>query len=75
MILGIYAILVGLRLVLIKPKMVSSGKITPAMGFVSLVFSILTGLISALVSLVIIGITSYYRSKAKKLDAATNSAS
>ena len=46
-ILGIYAILVGLRLVLIKPKMMSSGKITSAMGFVSLVFSILTGLISA----------------------------
>ncbi|QQE78221.1 TSUP family transporter [Alicyclobacillus sp. SO9] len=46
-ILGIYAILIGLRLLLIKPKMVPEGKIHSGVGIVTFVFSILTGLISA----------------------------
>lgn len=46
-ILGIYAILIGLRLLLVKPKMVPDGKMRAGVGVVTLVFSVLTGLISA----------------------------
>ncbi|QSO47747.1 TSUP family transporter [Alicyclobacillus mengziensis] len=47
LILGIYAVLIGLRLLLIKPKMVPDGKLQAGVSVVTFIFSILTGLISA----------------------------
>jgi len=47
MILGIYALLVGLRLLIIKPKMAPEGQIRTGVSVVTLLFSVLTGLISA----------------------------
>ncbi|MCF8565895.1 sulfite exporter TauE/SafE family protein [Alicyclobacillus tolerans] len=47
LILGIYAVLIGLRLLLIKPKMVPDGKMQAGVSVVTFLFSILTGLISA----------------------------
>ncbi|KXG44078.1 TSUP family transporter [Tepidibacillus decaturensis] len=46
-ILGVYAVLVGLRLVLLKPKLVQPGQLKPVIAVISFLFSILTGLISA----------------------------
>lgn len=47
LILGIYAVLIGLRLLLIKPKMVPDGKMQAGASVIPFIFSILTGLISA----------------------------
>jgi uncharacterized membrane protein YfcA len=47
LILGLYAVLVGLRLLLIKPKMVPEGKMRAGVSVVTGLFSVLTGLISA----------------------------
>lgn len=47
LILGIYAVFVGLRLLIIKPKMVPDGKMHAGVSIVTFLFSILTGLISA----------------------------
>ena len=47
LILGIYAVFVGLRLLIIKPRMVPDGKMQAGVSIVTFLFSILTGLISA----------------------------
>jgi uncharacterized membrane protein YfcA len=46
-VLGSYAVLVGLRLLLIKPKLQPKGEIRGRVTIVTLIFSILTGIISA----------------------------
>jgi uncharacterized membrane protein YfcA len=47
LVLGVYAVLVGLRLLLIKPQMVPDGTLRASASVVPFIFSVLTGVISA----------------------------